>query len=69
VHDGHIDGEQIAPMRLGRVGGRIVSETFVGLMLADRSSVLYRPSFRPDPAFANNGQFGFRELIRAVTSN
>lgn len=68
VHDGQIDGAQIAPMRLGPVGGRIVAETFVGLMAADRSSVLYTPFFYPDPAFANHGRFGFRELIRAVTN-
>jgi hypothetical protein len=66
VHDGHIDGPQIAPVRLGPVGGRIVAETFVGVMAADRSSVLYNPFFRPDPAFTRYGRFGFRELIRAV---
>ena len=64
--NGQIDGAQIAPMRLCPVGRRIVAETFVGLMAADRSSVLYTPFFRPDPAFANQGRFGFRELIRAV---
>ena len=69
VHDGRIDGAQIAPMRLGPVGGRIVTETFVGLLAADPRSVLYDSSFRPDPAFARNGQFGFRELIRAVISS
>jgi len=69
VHDGRIDGAQIAPMRLGPVGGRIVAETFVGLMVVDRSSVLYDAWFRPNPAFARNGRFGFRELIRAVTSS
>jgi hypothetical protein len=66
VHDGHIDGGQIAPIRLGPVGGRIVAETFVGIMAVDRTSVLYNPFFRPDPAFTTNGRFGFRELIRAV---
>jgi hypothetical protein len=69
VHDGKIDGPQIAPMRLGPVGGRIVTEVFVGLMAIDRSSILYNPSFRPDRAFSRNGRFGFRELIRAVTAN
>jgi len=68
VHDGQIDGVQIAPMRLGLVGGRIVAETFIGLMVADRSSVLYAPFFQPDPALVNQGRFGFRELIRAVTA-
>jgi hypothetical protein len=68
VHDGHIDGAQRAPMRLGPVGQRIVAETFVGLMAVDRSSVLFDPTFRPEPAFTRNNQFGFRELIRAVTT-
>lgn len=66
VHDGRIEGEQIAPFQLGPVGGRIVTEVFVGLMLADRTSVLYS-AFRPDPAYSDNGRFGFRELVRAVT--
>jgi Animal haem peroxidase len=66
VHDGSIHGPQIAPIRLGPVGGRIVAETVVGIMAVDRSSVLYNPFFRPDPAFTKDGRFGFRELIRAV---
>lgn len=36
------------PIRLGRVGGRIIGEVFVGVMLADNSSFLRQdPSFRP----------------------
>src|SRR2546426_20720 len=69
VRDGHIAGAQIAPMRLGRVGGRIVAEIFMGLMLVDRSSIFYNPSFRPDSAFTDEGRFGFRELIRAVIAD
>jgi hypothetical protein len=68
VRDGHIVGPQRAPMRLGPIGQRIVAETFVGLMAADTSTVLYDPTFRPDPTFVRNNQFGFRDLIRAVTS-
>jgi hypothetical protein len=68
VHDGHIDGAPRGPMRLGPVGGRIVAETFVGLMAADSSSILFDTSFRPDASFVRNNQFGFRELIRAVTT-
>jgi hypothetical protein len=56
-------------MRLGAVGGRIVAETFLGLMAGDRSSLLYNLSFRPDPDFSRNGQFGFRDLIRVVTTS
>ena len=66
VRDGHIDSQQLVPMRLGPVGGRIVTETFVGLMAIDQASVLNDTSFWPDPAFTKNGRFGFRELIRAV---
>jgi Animal haem peroxidase/F5/8 type C domain len=66
VSAGKIQGEQQAPLRLGRVGARIVTETFVGLLAADHSSVLYRRGFRPDRAFTHAGQFGFRDLIAAV---
>jgi hypothetical protein len=68
VHDGRIDGPQKAPFRLGPVGGRIVTETFVGLLAADTSSVLYEPKFTPLAVFSSNGQLGFRDLIRAVTA-
>lgn len=66
VRDGHIVGGQVAPFRLGPVGGRIVAETFGGLMLVDRSSVLYAPGFRPDPALGRSGKFGIKELIQAA---
>src|SRR5262249_41856895 len=69
VRDGQIQGPQRTPMRLGAVGGRIVAETFIALMLADRTSIFYQPGFRPDPALSSNGRFGFREVIRAVTVN
>jgi hypothetical protein len=65
VSDGAIQGEQVRPYTLGPVGGRIVAETMVGLMLADPRSVLHS-WFRPDRAFSTNGRFGFRELIAAV---
>ena len=67
ISDGEITGPQRAPNRLGPVGGRIVAETFVGLLAADRSSVLYARGFRPDVAFSRNGRFGVRELIAAAT--
>jgi hypothetical protein len=66
VRNGQIVGGQLAPMRLGPVGGRIVAEVFVGLLLADRTSVLYSP-FQPDPSFGPRGRFGFRELVQAVS--
>ena len=55
-------------MKLGPVGGRIVTEVFVGMLVTDRSSVLWQPGFRPDPSFpTTNGKFGFREIILSVT--
>ena len=77
LHPGRGDGQRLQRPRrpdrrraagadaTGPVGGRIVAETFVGLMAADSSSVLFDTSFRPEPHSRNN-QFGFRELIRAV---
>lgn len=52
------------PIRLGPVGGRIVAEVFVGLMLGDTHSFLRQdPLFQPTPAFTRNGLFGIAELI------
>jgi hypothetical protein len=52
-------------IRLGPVGGRIVAEVFIGLLLGDHSSFLSQyPSWRPIRAFTNRGTFGMAELIR-----
>jgi len=52
------------PIRLGPVGGRIVGETFVGLLFGDAHSYVRQyPTWRPVPEFARNGQFGIAELI------
>jgi hypothetical protein len=52
-----------APIRLGPVGGRIVAETFAGLLLGDEHSFLRQaPNWRP----AESKTFGMRELIRMV---
>jgi hypothetical protein len=40
VSGGKIIGEQRAPFRLGKVGGRIVAETFVGLLASDPNSII-----------------------------
>lgn len=54
-------------IRLGPVGGRIVGETFVGLLWGDSHSYLRQhPGFRPRTEFQRNGVFGIAELIRAV---
>jgi hypothetical protein len=68
IRNGDIQGDQRAPFLLGPVGGRIVAETFVGLMKSDPNSILNQPNFRPNPRFlGRNGEFGFKELVRVVT--
>jgi hypothetical protein len=66
------DGDKpIKTRKLGPVGGTIVAETFVGLLLADSSSyVNLDPNWEPPKAKDNggvgmeNGVFGLRELIK-----
>jgi hypothetical protein len=54
----------IKTRKLGPVGGRIVAETFVGLLLADSSSyVNLNPLWEPT-TLKVNGVFGLRELIQ-----
>lgn len=49
VVNGRIVGGQVAPMRLGPVGSRIVMETFAGLLATDASSILNsRTPLRPN---------------------
>jgi Animal haem peroxidase len=66
VANGAITGPETKPFVLGPVGGRIVSEVFVGLMAADHSSVLYQRGFAPDPALTSGGRLGFAQVIAAV---
>ena len=63
------DGPQtIATRRLGPVGGRIVAETFVGIMLQDSSSWLtLDPRWTPTLPMSG-GRFGLRELIAEALS-
>ena len=52
------------PIRLGPVGGRIVGEVFIGLMLGDGHSFLNQePTWTPMPEFMNQNKFGIPELI------
>ena len=62
-----LDGDKhIKTRKLGPVGGRIVAETFVGLLLADSSSYLsLNPLWEPTK-FMVNGVFGLREFIKAA---
>jgi hypothetical protein len=53
------------PIRLGPVGGRLVTEVFVGLMLGDSSSFL---SQAPDWAPNSQRAYGIRDLIITATS-
>jgi hypothetical protein len=58
----------IETRKLGPVGGRIVAETFIGLMLSDESSFFnLNPIWKPSKANAK-GRFGLREFIRAALS-
>ncbi len=53
------------PLRLGPVGGRIVGEVFVGLLLGDKHSYLsQQPGWAPIPEFQVNGKFGIAELLK-----
>jgi len=55
--------KKISTRKLGPVGGRIVAETFLGIMLADSSSYLTQdPLWQPEAVKAG-GKFGLRELI------
>jgi hypothetical protein len=59
--------QQIDTFQLGSVGGGIVAETFLGLMLGDSSSYLaLNPLWRPSASLTVNGEFGLRELIGAA---
>jgi hypothetical protein len=52
------------PILLGPVGGTIVAEVFVGLMLGDQFSFLRQdPGWKPFEQFQKNGKFGIAELI------
>ena len=59
--------DDATPIRLGDVGGTIIAETMVGLMLGDPHSFLSQdPSWTPLPDFLNEeGDFGIAELIAA----
>jgi hypothetical protein len=58
------DGDKtINTFKLGPVGGTIVAETFVGLLLADSSSYLSLDPLWKPTKYMQNGRFGLRELI------
>lgn len=59
------NGNDATPFRLGAVGGRIVAEVFIGLLLGDSHSYLsLHPRWKPNALFWNDqGKFGMRQLI------
>ena len=64
-----LEGDKpIKTRKLGPVGGRIVAETFLGLLLGDSSSYL---SLNPlwEPSLKVKGVFGLRELILHVLNS
>jgi hypothetical protein len=54
--------KKIPTRKLGPVGGRIVAETFAGILLGDSSSFLAQDPLWT-PSLAINGSFGLREFI------
>jgi len=59
--------KKIKTRRLGPVGGRIVAETIVGLLVHDSNSYVAQDPLWT-PSLAENGTFGLRELIKAALS-
>ena len=60
-----LEGDKsIKTRKLGPVGGRIVAETFVGLLLADSSSYVSLDPLWEPTKLIENGVFGLRELIK-----
>jgi hypothetical protein len=60
--------KRIETRKLGPVGGRIVAETFIGLLLADSTSYFsLNPIWKPSKANAQ-GHFGLREFIKTALS-
>ena len=60
-----LEGDKpIKTRKLGPVGGRIVAETFVGLLLADSSSYVNLDPLWEPPTLKKERVFGLRELIR-----
>ncbi len=56
-----------ATFTLGPVGGTIVAEVFIGLLLGDSHSYLSLfPKWKPLKKITKNGKFGMRELIDAA---
>ena len=58
------DAANAVPVTLGTVGGRIVAETFIGLLMADSHSFLNQdPRWKPGHSTAPGGKFTMSELV------
>lgn len=58
------------PIRLGPVGGRIVGEVFLGLLIGDKHSFINQdPVWTPLQRFQRNDKFGIAELISAAIAD
>ena len=67
VSGGAITGPQRAPVRLGPVGGRIVTETIAGLLASDPSSIVNHREFSPRGQGVPAGVFDLQTLVNVVT--
>jgi len=65
IENGTIVGSQKAPFTLGPVGGRIVAETFVGLLLSDSDSIL-NSSTKPESQHPTSIKALFDSVQRGV---
>jgi hypothetical protein len=58
------NGSNGTPIHLGEVGGRIVAEVFIGLMVCDKHSHLSQnPYWKPNKKLMNKGSFYMLDLI------
>jgi hypothetical protein len=58
------------PVHLGPVGGRIVAETIIGLLLADSFSFLSQdPGWKPNTELVVNGRFDMPALVAAALAS
>ena len=67
VSGGAITGPQKAPLRLGPVGGRIVTETIAGLLASDPASIVNHREYSPKGPGRPAGVFDLSTLVSVVT--
>jgi hypothetical protein len=67
ISGGTITGPRKAPLRLGPVGGRIVTETIAGLLASDPTSIVNHREFSPKAPGGPAGVFDLQTLVSVVT--